>query len=144
MYVKKLSNHTLNFPIKLKGTTKRHRVQHIQKTKTNCFHDRNTFGRQIKILQNYTEPNSLTLMVFNPIQGRGALRASCGSFLYLVQKPLYLINHRLSTFLIYLLGLRICKKNRLRYGVCAHWGHDHIQKMKKCSKFAYFELHLPL
>ena len=55
-------------------------------------------------------------------------------FLYLAQKPLYLINPRLSTFPVYLLGLRICKKNRLRYGVRAHQGHVHIQKIEKVYK----------
>ncbi len=72
--------------------------------------------------------------LINPIQGRGGEIRPPSTFLYLAQKPLYLINHRLSTFPIYLLGLRICKKNRLRYGVPAHRGHGHIQKIEKVFK----------
>ena len=41
----------------------------------------------------------------------GAESAPPSTFLYLAPKLLYLINRRLSTFPIYLLGLRICKKN---------------------------------
>ena len=78
------------------------------------------------------------LWLFNPIRGRGGGFRPPSTFLYLAQKPLYLINRRLSTFPIYLLGLRICKKNCFGYGVCAHLGHDQILKLEKGYKNSTF------
>ena len=69
-------------------------------------------------------PDSNGFLALSLFRAGGAESAPPSTFLYLAQKPLYLINRRLSTFPIYLLGLRICKKNRFRYGVCAHRGHD--------------------
>ena len=51
---------------------------------------------------------------------KGAESAPPSTFLCLAQNPLYLTNRRVSTFPIYLLGLRICKKKSFWiWGVCA-------------------------
>ena len=54
------------------------------------------------------------------------------TFLYLAQTPLYFMNRHLSTFPIYLLGLRF------GYGVCEHRGHNQIQKFEKGYKNSTF------
>ena len=81
---------------------------------------------------------SKTKILLTLFREGGTESAPPSTFLYLAQKTLYLINRRSSTFPVYLLGLRICKKNRFGYGECAHRGHDQILKLEKGYKNSRF------
>ena len=88
--------------------------------------------------------NRIILLVILTLFRAGGRNPPPSTFLYLAQKPLYFINGHLSTFPIYLLGLRICKKIILDMG-CAHTGVTiKYKNLKKGTKIAHFELNLPV